>query len=673
MDPPPILITRTTAGYSLQINPSFEADTSRFRLSVSALVSDSNTAVPLAFSPTLPVLSRASPSAPISVSVSNAAVAAATSEVKGEIIGLRFQVSEIDAGADRFRSEAEEDFYYPPPIKIQLSFPTESGQDPMPGDALLIDLGPSESILGNEILRISAEVFALAEGEASASLRSVALPSLPSIAVDPTRMSYGVDGALLQTAIKGVSLKMGEAIRLVVGLDTNNDRRISSTEPSNTIPFPVLPPPEFSIALSSDEVIEGETLRVTITVDNIAFVPQGTTLNYRITGDGITPSDLGGLPLTGMFAWPNRKDVVAELQITQDRALDGPETMTISLDNLDVSVSVTLLEATEIILGNGNDKYSGGASDESIEGASGNDTLLGGGGSDTLDGGAGNDSLDGGDAGDVLQGGSGDDTLVGGAGEDALFGGDGNDVLDTGDGPGQAFGGSGNDEFVLRGGGKFVGDSGNDVFRVVKSGNSIDGGSGLDIVVYPRPSSAYQIERFGETLILRSLDNPDDLSSIERIVFAGSGASNQGLAFDLGESAGSVAKILATVFGADAVNNKVYAGIGLDLLDRGGYSYQSLMKLALEAALGSGFASPEQVVKLLYSNVLGTNPTESEAASFVELLRDGQRKGKSEYDAAVASLGVLAADFNAASTDNIDLVGLAEKGLGYIPAVSFNM
>jgi len=69
--------------------------------------------------------------------------------------------------------------------------------------------------------------------------------------------------------------------------------------------------------------------------------------------------------------------------------------------------------------------------------------------------------------------------------------------------------------------------------------------------------------------------------------------------------------------------------------------------------------------------VLGVDPTEAEAAPFVGLLRDGQRKG--EYDAAVMSLGVLAAEFNAASTANIDLVGLAEKGLGYIPTVSFSM
>jgi len=119
------------------------------------------------------------------------------------------------------------------------------------------------------------------------------------------------------------------------------------------------------------------------------------------------------------------------------------------------------------------------------------------------------------------------------------------------------------------------------------------------------------------------------------------------------------------------VSNQVYAGIGLDLLDRGGYTYESLTKLALEAALGSGFASPEQVVKLLYSNVLGVAPTVAQEAPFVELLRDGQRKG--EYGAAVMSLGVLAAEFNAASTANIDLVGLAEKGLGYIPTVPFSM
>jgi len=673
MDPAQLLITRTTAGYSLQINPSFEADTARFGVSVFALVLDSDEAAPLVFAPALPVLSRASPSAPVSVAVSNAALASATSGVKDEIIGLRFRVSEIDAGADQIRSEVDDDFIFPPPIDMQLSFTAKIGQDPMPGDALLIELGPPESILGNEVIRVSAEIFPIAEGEVSASLRSVNLPGVPAIAVNPTRTSYSVDGALLQTAIKGVPLKMGEAIRLLVGLDTNNDGRIVSTEPSNTITFPTLPPPEFSISVSSAEVTEGETLRVTIEVDYLAGVPEGTTLNYRITGEGVTSSDLGGVPLTGMFAWPNQRAVVAELQITQDRVPDGPETITISLDGLDVGVEVTLLEATTIILGSGNDRYSGGTSDESIEGANGNDTLLGGGGSDTLDGGAGNDSLEGGDDDDVLRGGQGNDTLLGGAGDDALSGGEGSDFLDPGDGPGEASGGNGDDLFVLRGSGSFSGESGNDTFRVLKSGNNIDGGAGLDTVVYRQQDSFYQISRAGEgsDLIVGSAEGKDYLSSIERVVFASTGAPNQGLAFDLESSAGSVAKILATVFGAAAVSNQVYAGIGLDLLDRGGYTYESLTKLALEVALGSGFASPEQVVKLLYSNVLGVAPTVAQEAPFVELLRDGQRKG--EYGAAVMSLGVLAAEFNAASTANIDLVGLAEKGLGYIPTVPFSM
>ncbi|NDC85682.1 MAG: hypothetical protein EB088_08695 [Betaproteobacteria bacterium] len=105
------------------------------------------------------------------------------------------------------------------------------------------------------------------------------------------------------------------------------------------------------------------------------------------------------------------------------------------------------------------------------------------------------------------------------------------------------------------------------------------------------------------------------------------------------------------------------------MLDRDGYRYDSLMKLAIEVALGGAFQSPEQVVKLLYVNVLGVVPSSSEAAPFIELLVDGQRRG--QYSDAVASLGMLAADYNAASTANINLVGLSETGLSYTPVSSF--
>lgn len=220
------------------------------------------------------------------------------------------------------------------------------------------------------------------------------------------------------------------------------------------------------------------------------------------------------------------------------------------------------------------------------------------------------------------------------------------------------------------------GGPGNDSAEVFLSGGLIDGGDGLDTIFYRRPQSTFLTSATSEGFEV--LANPgtsdetqDLFKNVERLLFVHPQDVSQtrGLALDIKGSAGVVAKILATVFGAEAVNNEVYAGIGLDLLDRGGYNYESLMKLALEVALGGDFGSPEKVVDRLYTNVVGTRPSDEEAAPFVAMLREGE--GRGEYAAAAARLGVFAAEFNADATDNIDLVGLADTGLRYVPVPNY--
>jgi len=72
----------------------------------------------------------------------------------------------------------------------------------------------------------------------------------------------------------------------------------------------------------------------------------------------------------------------------------------------------------QITLGDGADKFIGGADDESVDGGPGNDILNGGGGADVLAGSSGNDILIGGAGDDILNGSSGVDDLTGGAGAD---------------------------------------------------------------------------------------------------------------------------------------------------------------------------------------------------------------------------------------------------------------
>ena len=128
------------------------------------------------------------------------------------------------------------------------------------------------------------------------------------------------------------------------------------------------------------------------------------------------------------------------------------------------------------------------------------------------------------------------------------------------------------------------------------------------------------------------------------------------VALDLDGNAGTVAKILGAVFGRDEVDNEAYVGIGLYYID-GGMTYESLVQLAIDARLGAG-AGHRAVVDLLYTNVVGSPPPPEEAAAFVALLETNQFT--------VPGLGVYAADFSL-NLDNIDLVGLAQRGLEYVP------
>ena len=145
----------------------------------------------------------------------------------------------------------------------------------------------------------------------------------------------------------------------------------------------------------------------------------------------------------------------------------------------------------------------------------------------------------------------------------------------------------------------------------------------------------------------------DKLSNVERLKFA-----DMSIALDLSGNAGTVAKILGAVFGRAAVANEAYAGIGLYYVD-GGMSYESLMQLAIDVRLGAG-ASHQAIVDLLYRNVVGSPPPADTAAYFVSLL---------DHQAfTVAGLGAMAADTDLNQT-NVDLVGLAQQGLEYVPQV----
>lgn len=196
----------------------------------------------------------------------------------------------------------------------------------------------------------------------------------------------------------------------------------------------------------------------------------------------------------------------------------------------------------------------------------------------------------------------------------------------------------------------FLGMAGNDRLTGGPGRDFLDGGEGIDTAIYSGNHSDYRLTRTGNTLVVEAqggADGLDTLSQVERLQFA-----DTKLAFDLDGNAGMVAKILGAAFGANAVHNKQFVGIGLSFLD-GGMTYEELNALAIGAA---GATTQQQVVDLLYTNVVGVAPSPAAAQPFIDMLNNGMTVG---------ALGVLAAD-TSINKANIDLVGLQMSGIEYL-------
>lgn len=208
-----------------------------------------------------------------------------------------------------------------------------------------------------------------------------------------------------------------------------------------------------------------------------------------------------------------------------------------------------------------------------------------------------------------------------------------------------AIGGAGDDHLV-----------GNDAANRLRGGGGndrLDGGGGIDIAAYFGARAGFTVaaSASGFTVTDRSgSQGTDTLGGVERIRFG-----DAGLALDLAGNAGTVARTLGAVFGKDAVKDPLYVAIGLSYADLG-LSASQLMQFAIDVRLGSGAASDEAVVDLLYTNVIGHAPTAAEAAPYLSMLQSGA--------ATAASLGVLASE-TAYNLANIQFTGLAQAGLAY--------
>lgn len=209
------------------------------------------------------------------------------------------------------------------------------------------------------------------------------------------------------------------------------------------------------------------------------------------------------------------------------------------------------------------------------------------------------------------------------------------------------------DEYRLNFNGQNVmGSEHGDLFVVRDGFSRIDAGAGIDVIELPGLRSEYEI-RHGQALeIVHGMypRNTVAAADVERLVFA-----DMSLAFDLDGDAGLVARIIGAVFGASALGNAEYVGIGLTLLGNGS-SYDELLDLALRVALPSGRTNAS-VVNLLYTNLVGEAPPPAQSAYFEAMLENGSFTQ--------VSLARFAAEHEL-NVANIDLVGLAATGIEYV-------
>ena len=201
------------------------------------------------------------------------------------------------------------------------------------------------------------------------------------------------------------------------------------------------------------------------------------------------------------------------------------------------------------------------------------------------------------------------------------------------------------DPFFYTGGDKWFGEN-----AIIED---IDGDGVVEIIstdLLPGKDGVHNTGDEVSSIIVSYFSTSNDFKSIPQSRYP---FQDRKIALDLEGNAGTTAKILGAVFGKESLNNKNYVGIGLHFLDTG-WSYDNLAALALDAA---GAKTNDQVVSLLWSNVIGTKPTAADKQPFIALLENGMSAG---------ALAHLAADsiFN---TTNINLVGLAQTGIEYLP------
>ena len=193
-----------------------------------------------------------------------------------------------------------------------------------------------------------------------------------------------------------------------------------------------------------------------------------------------------------------------------------------------------------------------------------------------------------------------------------------------------------------------------DLYTNTPSKDNVDGGPGIDTVVYDKPIANYVVSPGVNGIEVSSAnysEGSDWLLNIERLQF-----KDKGLAFDLDGHAGIAAKTLGLVFGQEAVSVPKYMGICLDYLDNKQMTAAQLMHEALAVRLGADAQNAEKLVSFLYERLTGSVPIQSEKDKYVSWIASGAYT--------VDTLAVFASELSL-NPVVIQLMGMSATGIAF--------
>lgn len=281
------------------------------------------------------------------------------------------------------------------------------------------------------------------------------------------------------------------------------------------------------------------------------------------------------------------------------------------------------------------------------------------------------------DAGDTLTGGSGADTVHTGAGNDVVRGNEGNDTVVFNGAYGSFSVARSGDQIVVRGQGEDVltgvetlqfadrfvsvsdiasgqtsgGTSGNDWLTAQPGNETIDGGTGLDTLVYNGRQDGFAVRAGGAGYtVTDGGGSVDTLVNVERLSF-----SNGIVALDVGGVAGDAYRLYRAAL--DRAPDSAGLGYWIGAMD-GGVPLLDVARSFVNSAefkTNYGTLDNTQFLTLLYANVLDRAPDSAGLAYHLANLERGVERAQ------------ILTDFSVSAENQGAVASLIANGISYTP------